>query len=112
MQRDEHRAAEALELQRPRDLGMEARLQARGREHGEGEEDRRLDEHEACGPRSCCARAARTPDVYDDERREHRGPELRRDRRAERERSEREPLVQERGEREHRERCRPEVEAG
>ena len=92
VQCDQHRAAEALELQRPCDLRVEARTQAGRRQDCKRDEDGSLDEHKACQPRDGCARAARPPDVRDEQRREHCRPQLRRDRTTQTESSEHEPL--------------------
>ena len=83
-----------------------------GDEHGERQEDRGVDQHETAA-HAAAARGPRcAPDVHEDERRRARaGQSFAAIAAPSASAAEHEPFVQKRGEREHDERGRPEVEA-
>ena len=111
MQRDEDRAAEALELERPVELNGEAVLEAAGRERGERKEDDRAHGGDDRRPQESRAAAAPPPHVREPDRNEHGGEELRRDCGAEDDCARRVALPEQRGESADRERRDPQIEA-
>ena len=106
------RRAEALDLQRPRELSADAVRDAAGRNGEEREEDERDDRREQAEADECLAPAPPTPDVGRSHGDENGRVELHRDRRTEHAEAETVALVDERGECARNEHRRPEIEAG